>query len=332
MASAGREAGQDPAPAASPAASPAISPPQSPSTSPARAGAGPSAGTPTGPDTPTGSDLGEQPELARKLPFDDVRRPVAFLPVLTMRAGEIRMLEGWLTVRAAGMALQAAQIRCTDGESSYQSPYSTRNTPKDSAAPSTVRVRWLFAAPHPGTFRCGLYGHADRKGRPGYELRVQPAPATRIVVRDQPLRGALQWPVPHQLTVRPKATATLFRHGFEVVEDASWMRMETRVEVTDNYEGRRYDYDAVVTVELRVDQLDASGRPCGQAWTATARQRVTREVHHDKVSVVLDHVPVETTRACTRQFSAKATLHDVSGSPVTVHGPKYSDTTVEMLR
>lgn len=270
-------------------------------------------------------------EPATEIPFDDIRRPVVVLPEFEAAGGELIKFDAVLAVRSSVPALQAAQIRCEHEDETYESTFTTRNTSNDPKATSSVAVRWLFRAPAEGAYRCALYGHADHQTQPEtYTLQVVEYPATRLDMNRGNIVGGQVWSISRDIEVKNYATQNLFRHVTEVVPEANSLSPYVGIEVTNNYEGRLYEYDSKVALTLIVEQLDESGRPCGQSWTTSGRHRIPREIHHDKIELGFDAIPVRMERSCTRQFAVRGSLELVSGSPVTIHGPRYSDITVTM--
>lgn len=274
---------------------------------------------------------GDWAEAVTEIPFDDIRRPVVVLPEFEAAGGELIKFDAVLAVRSSVPALQAAQIRCESDDETYESTLTTRNTSNDPKATSSVPVRWLFRAPADGAYRCGLYGHADHQTQPDtYTLQVVEYPATRLELTRDDIVGGLVWTISRDIEVKNYATQNLFRHVAEVVPEANSLSLYAGIEVTNNYEGRLYEYDSKVALTLIVEQLDETGRPCGQSWTTSGRHRIPREVHHDKIELGFDAIPVRMERSCTRQFAVRGALELVSGSPVTIHGSRYSDITVTM--
>lgn len=270
-------------------------------------------------------------EPVTEIPFDDIRRPVVVLPEFAAQTGELIKFDAILTVRSSVPALQAAQVRCEHEGETYESTLSTRNTANDPKATSAVPVRWLLRVPADGAYRCALYGHADHRTEPNtYTLQVVEHPSTRLRLERGDIVGGQVWSIGRDIDVRNYATQNLFRHVTEAVPEANSLSLYAGIEVTNNYEGRLYEYDSKVALNLVVEQLDESGRPCGQSWTTSGRHRIPREVHHEKIELGFDAIPVRMERSCTRQFAVRGSLELVSGSPVTIHGPRYSDITVTM--
>src|SRR5690606_7778269 len=125
-------------------------------------------------------------------------------------------------------------------------------------------------------------------------------PATRLELRRDGILGGQVWTIGRDIDVANYATQNLFRHVTEAVPDATSLGVYAGIEVTNNYEGRLYDYDSTVVVNLVVEQLDDSGRPCGQSWTTSSRHRIPREVHHEKIEVGFAAIPVRMERTCSR--------------------------------
>lgn len=283
-------------------------------------------------DVATGTDASKlgtvnedvtQPEAVKDLGFDGVFKVVATLPAMKLKGGQLRFLEGVLSATATDAALQQAQIRCSNSGADVirKSQVSGRNTSDNPDVVTTVTVRWLFRAPQDGTWSCALYGMGDKVSRPdGYRLYVQEG--TRLTVADSTLRGGRTWflerdekiarPTGWQQMAKPLHEMNAGTQSFDVYAD---------MHVTNNYEGRATNYDSVVFMKAEIYQLTEEGKSCGQTWSATARARITREVHHDKLEIYYKGIPVHRERSCTSQFRIRVTVTLDSGSPIVVHGP-----------
>lgn len=271
----------------------------------------------------TVNEQADQPEAVKDLGFDGVFKVVATLPQMKLKGGQLRFLEGVMSATATAPALQQAQIRCSnEGAGNVQkSQVSGRNTSNDPDEVTTVTVRWLFRAPQDGTWSCALYGMGDKVSRPdGYKLYLQKG--TRLSVADSTLRGGKTWYVQYDKKVNyPGATAEIANPAWDVGAGTQSIDVYADMHITNNYEGRATEYDSVVVMKAEVYQLTDAGKPCGQSWTATAKARITREVHHDKLDVYYKGIPVHRERTCTSQFRLRITVRLDSGSPIIVHGP-----------
>lgn len=283
-------------------------------------------------DVATGTDasqlgkIGDQATPAatvKELGFDGIFKVVATLPPMKLKGGQLRFLEGVMSATATSPALQQTQIRCANSGAGVveKSQVSGRNTSNDPDEVTTVTVRWLFRAPQDGTWNCALYGMGDKVSRPdGYKLYIRKE--TRLSVADSTLRGGKSWYLQYDKKVNyPGATAEIANPAWDVGSNTQSIDAYADMHITNNYEGRATNYDSVVVLKAEVYQLTDAGTPCGQSWTATAKARITREVHHDKLDVYLKGIPVHRERSCTSQFRLRITVRLDSGSPIVVHGP-----------
>ncbi|WP_460516884.1 hypothetical protein [Flindersiella endophytica] len=263
------------------------------------------------------------PQAVKELGFDGVFKVVATLPAMKLKGGQLRFLEGVMSATATEPALQQAQIRCSNEGAGVvvKSQVSGRNTSNDPDEVTTVAVRWLFRAPQDGTWNCALYGMGDKVSRPdGYKLYVKAG--TRLTTADATLRGGKTWYLQYDKKVNyPGATAEVANPAWDVGSATQSIDVYADMHITNNYEGRRTNYDSVVVLKAEVFQLTEAGTPCGQSWTATAKARITREVHHDKLDVYYKGIPVHRERSCTSQFRLRITVRLDAGSPIVVHGP-----------
>jgi hypothetical protein len=283
-------------------------------------------------DVATGTDASKlgtvteqdaQPQPVKDLGFDGVFKVVATLPEMKLKGGQLRFLEGVMSATATDAALQQAQIRCSNpgADVVMKSQVSGRNTSANPNVVTTVAVRWLFRAPQDGTWSCALYGMGDKVSRPdGYKLYVHKG--TRLTVADSTLRGGRTWYIERDKKILgPKGWQEMAKPAYEMNPGTQSFDVYADMHITNNYEGRATNYDSVVFMKAEIYQLTEEGKSCGQTWSATARARITREVHHDKLEVYYKGIPVHLERNCTSQFRVRITVTLDSGSPIVIHGP-----------
>ncbi len=299
---------------------------------------------PSAPGEPTASgSVSTQDLLATSLPNSTATTAVLRLPPLAMKAGDAQYLVAQLGTRSniARTPMMGIRIICLGTGGGGGSVWTVQNHLGQAFGVNTERLRWLWKAPNSTSYSCTMYGVATTVVQPSV-AKLDIDQRSTILTATPVGRGSSQWfmdtdscvgsvpdPEVPQCAVARKSSTVLQR----TVDTGSATSASV---LTDVQLSREYGYypggSSTVDVTAQATALDTSGQPCAATKTTTARQVITNDLHHLKANVTIAGVPVNQSAGCGGKLAVSAVVNHVSGNPVTIEGPKYSNAMVLLNR
>jgi hypothetical protein len=266
-----------------------------------------------------GGDVETRKVLERRLTSDGRAYRVLQLSGQRLRGGEPRLMYGSLSATSRFGMLQQIWLNCSTGTPHKSDPdrsvLSSRNHEgAENGVPGqrSISVLWLFTPRASGVYNCALWangGHIDRS--PKKWLEVIEGAGTVLRMQGTPETGAIEWRQATDVHLRRDNPKT------EAREDISHAILRKRwtarpgARSIDVFAGPQASSDSgghdpfVLDTTVVVSQLDAKGNQCAPNTTTRRRTAIPGLLHHLKINIRRDNIPIRTTRGCTRTFDIK---------------------------
>lgn len=276
------------------------------------------------------ADVETRKVLARRLTSDGRAYKVLQLSGLRLRAGEPRLLYGSLAATSRFGMLQQLWLNCSTGTPSTSDPdrsvLSSRNHEgAENGVPGqrSISVLWLFTPRAAGDYNCALWangGHIDRS--PKKWLEVAEGAGTVLRMQGAPETGAVEWRQAADVHLRRDNPKTAAREDIShAILHKRWTARPDARSI-DVFAGPQASSDSgghdpfVLDTTVVVSQLDAEGNRCAPYATTRRRTAIPGLLHHLKINMRRDGIPVRTTGGCTRTFDIKVVGQYVLTRPI----------------
>ncbi|GAA2757933.1 hypothetical protein [Actinopolymorpha rutila] len=281
--------------------------------------------------------------LATTLPNSTASVPVLRLPPLAMLAGDAQYLVAQLGGRSniVRTPMMGTRIICLGKGGGGGSVWTVQNHLGQAYGVNIERLRWLWRAPNSTSYTCTMYGVATTVVQPDV-ARLDIDQRTTILTATPVARSSAQWFMSSDSCVGAVPDpgvpeCAVARHSSTVLQHtvdtggATSASVLTDVQLSREY-GSYPGGTSTVDVTAQATVLGTDGQPCAPTRSTTARLVITNDLHHLKANVTVTGVPVNQTASCGRSLSVSAVVNHVSGNPVTIEGPSYSNAMVMFNR